>query len=107
MRDFFIRIDRATLAQSHHDIEFYPQLPHAPSSSQSHQQPTTANILDRMSADEILQLSRALGTAGAQAFLKMLVRDNFVHVSSLYMLIAHAFLPSSLVFFRLIYTPAT
>jgi hypothetical protein len=71
LRDFFLRIDRASQEQSHSTQTSSPQMP---------LQPSTSDLLDRMSAGEILQLSSELGVAGASAFLKMLVRDNFVHV---------------------------
>ena len=80
LRNFFFRVDAASLAQSHPTLDFHPNRSRSSLSPLLHKQPSTSELLDRMSANEIIQLSRDLGVAGAQAFLKMLVRDNFVHV---------------------------
>ncbi len=100
MRTFFSRIERATQTQSHENIEPHHQRPPALSSTLTIQQPSTSDLLDRMSADQVLQLSRALGTAGARAFLKMLIRDNFVHVSSSRILSTHESLAMSHLVFQ-------
>jgi predicted unusual protein kinase regulating ubiquinone biosynthesis (AarF/ABC1/UbiB family) len=80
LRDFFFRVDAATLAQSHPTLDFHRHRSRSQLSPLLREKRSTTELLDRMSADEILQLSRDLGVAGAQAFLKMLIRDNFVHV---------------------------
>jgi hypothetical protein len=95
--DFFSRIDRARLASSlaiytnYDELNLHAGHSRSPSSLQNSSPktalsntlppPNTSQLLDRMTADEILQLSQKLGTVGASAFLKMLIRDNFVHVS--------------------------
>jgi hypothetical protein len=92
LRDFFIRIDRATQklppSNQHNCGKLDPQRgqssavsPERLSATQIPQQLSTSDRLDLMSSDDIIQLSHELGIVGAKAFLKMLVRDNFVHVS--------------------------
>lgn len=90
LRDFFLRIDRAALTQLNPAPEMHAQRAAAASPHLTHQQPSTSDILNCMSSEEILQLSRELGIVGAQAFLKMLIRDNFVHVSRHVTIIHHS-----------------
>ena len=95
LREFFLRIDRANpsspqpkqrdVLDLHAEKSVAPSPPHTPlprtsSLHNPHQELRTSRLLDLMSAEEILELSQQLGIVGANAFLKMLVRDNFVHV---------------------------
>jgi hypothetical protein len=95
LRDFFLRIDRANPSSpqsKQRDVldllaeksvapsPLRTSLPETLSLHPPQQEMRTSRLLDLMSAEEILELSQQLGIVGANAFLKMLVRDNFVHV---------------------------
>jgi hypothetical protein len=79
LKEFLARVDRATSADALSSLTF--RHPHSDSLNLP-QQPSSSQLLDRMSAADVVKLSRELGFVGARAFIKMLVQHNFVHVSS-------------------------
>ena len=95
LREFFLRIDRANHSSpqsKQRDVldllaeksvapsPLRTSLPETLSLHLPQQEMRTSRLLDLMSAEEILELSKQLGIVGANAFLQRLVRDNFVHV---------------------------